>query len=228
MSRPVLVALLAALLSSSGCAAPSGVPPGASTGPAADRVPAGTPDAVTARSLLASLAVAAPGRLDGYVRDCDDGAACVFGRPWSDVDGDGCDQRSQVLARDLVDVVRKEGRCAVTGGTLHDPYTGRTVTDVSEVQVDHVVPLAEMWRSGAAGWPPERRTAAANDLRNLLAVQGRANRAKGDRTPDEWLPPEPSYACPYARIYVGVKAEYGLTVAPAERAALERTLAPCP
>ncbi|QTR03462.1 HNH endonuclease [Saccharothrix algeriensis] len=219
-----LAVLIAALLS--GCAAlPGATAP--TTGGAAGRVPAGPSDAATARARLGGLTVAEPGTLDGYARDCDDGAACVFGRPWSDVDGDGCDQRSQVLARDLGDVVRKEGRCAVTDGTLDDPYTGGTVSDVAKVQIDHVVPLAEMWRSGAAGWAPERRTAAANDLRNLLAVQGKANQAKGDRTPDEWMPPNAGYSCEYARIYVGVKAEYGLTVTAAERVALENALATC-
>ncbi|WP_309111086.1 hypothetical protein [Saccharothrix sp.] len=142
----VLVLLLVA-----GCA----FAPGAST--PIDMVPEGTVDTAIARVQLAALAVAEPGGMDGYVRDCDNGAACVFGRPWSDVDGDGCDQRSQVPARDLVGVVRKDGRCAVKEGTLHDPYTGQTMTSVSKVQIDHVVPLAEMWRSGASGWPPERR-----------------------------------------------------------------------
>ncbi|MEU4804044.1 HNH endonuclease family protein [Actinosynnema sp. NPDC023587] len=222
MSRRALAVLIAVLLT--GC----GTFPAATGGSGAEKVPAGTPDAATARLRLGELPVADPGRMDGYVRDCDRGAACVFGQPWFDVDGDGCDQRSQVLARDLVDAKRKDGRCAVTSGTLYDPYTGETVTSVSKIQIDHVVPLAEMWRSGAAGWTVDRRTAAANDLRNLIAVQGKANQSKGDKTPDEWMPPSAGYSCAYARIYVGVKAELGLTVSPPERTALERTLAPCP
>ncbi|MBB5957932.1 uncharacterized protein YceK [Saccharothrix tamanrassetensis] len=223
-----LAVLIAVLLSGSvflsGCAS---LPAATDPGSASDRVPPGTADSATARTRLGALTVAEPGSLDGYVRDCDEGAACVFGQPWSDVDGDGCDQRSQVLARDLANVVRKEGRCGVKEGTLHDPYTGDTVTSVSKIQIDHVVPLAEMWRSGAAGWTREQRTAAANDLRNLVAVQGRINQSKGDKTPDEWMPPNAGYGCAYARIYVGVKAEYALTVTAVERAALERTLAPC-
>jgi Protein of unknown function (DUF1524) len=54
-------------------------------------VPDGTLDAVTAKTRLAELADAVPAGLDGYARDCDDGQACVFGQPWLDVDGDGCD-----------------------------------------------------------------------------------------------------------------------------------------
>ncbi|MFD7655772.1 HNH endonuclease family protein [Actinosynnema sp. NPDC059797] len=228
MFRWTTAALAALLLTVTGCDAVGGLPDVAPGGAGVDRVPHGTVDAPTARDLLAGLPVAEPGRMEGYARDCDDGAGCVFGRPWVDTDGDGCDQRSQVLARDLTDVRRKkEGRCAVESGTLLDPYTGETVTGVSKVQIDHVVPLAEMWRSGAAGWPQERRVAAANDLRNLIAVTGRVNQAKGDQRPDEWMPPNEAYACQYGRVYVGVKAEYGLTVTTAERAALERALSTC-
>ncbi|MFI6101042.1 HNH endonuclease family protein [Lentzea sp. NPDC051213] len=191
-----------------------------------DRVPAGTLDAATARTSLAALPVATPGRLDGYSRDCKDGA-CVFGQPWFDTDGDGCDQRSQVLARDLTAVERKPGRCGVQAGTLDDPYTGKRITTVSKIQIDHVVPLAEMWRSGAAGWALDQRVAAANDLRNLVAVEGKVNQSKGDKTPDEWMPPNAGYACSYGRIYVTVKAAYALSVAPVERAALENALTTC-
>jgi len=212
--------LLIFLLTS--CAAVPLSPP-----PQADRVPEGTFDAATARTSLAALPVGSPGRLTGYERDCDNGQACVFGQPWFDTDGDGCDQRSQVLARDLTAVERKPGRCGVQSGTLDDPYTGSQITGTSKIQIDHVVPLAEMWRSGAASWPQERRVAAANDLRNLVAVAGKVNQAKGDKTPDEWMPPNAGYACSYGRIYVTVKTAYALTVAPAERTALENALAAC-
>ncbi|WP_033435948.1 HNH endonuclease family protein [Saccharothrix syringae] len=227
MLRRTAAALAALFLAVTGCEAVDTLPGAAPGGTAVDRVPEGTPDAPTARTLLAQLPVAQPGRMEGYARDCDNGEGCVFGRPWEDVDGDGCDQRSQVLARDLTDVRRKEGRCGVESGTLLDPYTGETVTGVSKIQIDHVVPLAEMWRSGAAGWPRERRVAAANDLRNLVATAGKVNQAKGDQTPDRWMPPNGAYACQYGRIYAGIKAQYGLTVTAAERTALEQALATC-
>nr|WP_042194448.1 HNH endonuclease family protein [Kibdelosporangium sp. MJ126-NF4]CEL21324.1 putative secreted protein [Kibdelosporangium sp. MJ126-NF4]CTQ96109.1 putative secreted protein [Kibdelosporangium sp. MJ126-NF4] len=219
----VRVVLLALLL--------SGLLPGCTALPTQNApihtAPTGTPDTATARTKLAALVVQTPGSLTGYERSCDTGETCVFGRPWLDVDGDGCDQRSQVLARDLTNVVRKDGRCSVTSGSLLDPYTGETITSVSRIQIDHVVPLAEMWRSGAATWDATRRATAANDLRNLLAVQGKTNQSKGDRTPDEWMPPNAGYACSYARIYVGIKAEYVLTTTTTERSALERALATC-
>jgi Protein of unknown function (DUF1524) len=224
------VVLLACVLLLSGCGAlpPLGTGPTTSRNvPAVERVPDGTPDAVTARTKLAALAVAVPVRADGYERDCDKGAACVFGQPWYDVDGDGCDQRSQVLARDMENVVRKKGRCGVESGDLQDPYTGETISTVSKIQIDHVVPLAEMWRTGASAWTVDRRTLAANDLRNLVAVKGTVNQSKSDKTPDKWMPPNAAYACSYARIYVGVKAEYTLSVSEIERAALDKALATC-
>ena len=221
--------VLPVLLLLTGCAAlPGGLAPTTSRAvPAVEHVPTGTPDVVTARTELAALKVTAPVKTDGYVRECDNGAACVFGQPWADTDGDGCDQRSQVLARDLQNVVRKKGRCGVQSGDLQDPYTGDTVTSVSKIQIDHVVPLAEMWRSGASGWTVDRRTIAANDLRNLVAVKGTTNQSKGDKTPDKWMPPNAAYTCTYARIYIGVKADYALTVSSPEHSALEKALATC-
>lgn len=201
-------------------------PPPATTVPN-DAVPNGTLDAATAKARLAELGVAVPGPLTGYTRACEDGQACVFGQPWLDVDGDGCDQRSQVLARDLANAERKPGRCAVTAGTLNDPYTGETITSVSKIQIDHVVPLAEMWRTGAANWSPQQRTEAANNLGNLVAVKGTTNQQKGDQTPDQWLPPNAGYHCSYARIYITVKYAYKLTVTAPERAALTNGLATC-
>lgn len=230
----ILAALAAAVLASglAGCdpvaLGPNGSVPTVATDPAANaHEPAGTVDALTARTKLAALVEAPTTGLDGYDRDCDNGEACVFGQPWLDVDGDGCDQRSQVLARDLEGAVRKPGRCAVTSGTLHDPYTGQTITSVSKIQIDHVVPLAEMWRSGAKAWTPEQRAQAANNLTNLLAVQGKTNQSKGDKTPDVWLPPNSAFHCTYARIYVTVKATYALTVTALERQALTNALTAC-
>ncbi|WP_197672100.1 HNH endonuclease family protein [Alloactinosynnema sp. L-07] len=226
--RALLVSL--GLVALSGCAIPSAT--GTTPMPVDERVPVGTLDMAAARTALDGLTVAVPGRMGGYERDCDKGAQCVFGRPWQDTDGDGCDQRSQVLARDLVDVERKPGRCAVTAGTLHDPYTGKTV-DRAKVQIEHVVPLAEMWRSGAAKWPIADRVTAANDLGNLIAVDGKTNQSRGDKIPggigaQHWLPPNTGYHCSFARIYATVKGRYKLTVTAPERAELIKALETCP
>jgi hypothetical protein len=196
-------------------------------------VPAGTLDPAAAGAALRRLPIAPKGSLAGYDRDCGTGAGCVFGPAWADVDHDGCDQRNDVLHRDLTAIRVRPGTsgCVVVAGTLVDPYTGATVpftkARASEVQIDHVVPLAAAWAQGAAGWTGRQRAAFANDLGNLMATEAGPNEAKGDGTADEWLPPDPAYRCAYARIVVTVKHRYGLSVTPAEATALREQLAGC-
>lgn len=103
-------------------------------------------------------------------------------------------------------------------GNLSDPYTGQTIAFTKNharaVQIDHVVALGEEWRSGASSWPPGKRTAMANDLTNLVAVDGSANEAKGDDGPAEWMPPAQAAHSGYGLITITVKAKYNLTITP--------------
>ncbi len=81
-------------------------------------------------------------------------------------------------------------------GLWYDAYTGETVSDPGEVYVDHLVPLAEAYRSGGHVWSGERRAAFANnpkDTRTLIAVSASVNRSKSDQAPEEWLPPVAGY-----------------------------------
>ena len=126
-----------------------------------------------------------------------------FGEAWTDVDGDGCDTRNEILARDLTDAdfsradgiqSREEGRgrgagvcpdATVWAGVLQDPYTGRRVTFTrgqetsAAVQIDHVVPLNYLYAHGAWQWDERTRLLVANDPLNLVAVEGEAKQAKG-------------------------------------------------
>ncbi|GGK43822.1 hypothetical protein GCM10010124_40830 [Pilimelia terevasa] len=172
----------------------------------------------TAARALAELRVAAPGTMAGYSRE-------RF-RHWKRV-GRGCDVRDSVLRRDGLSV-RADG-CNVTSGRWLSTYDRRTVTRIDEVDVDHVVPLANAWRSGAAAWTDGQREAFANDLTRpqLIAVSAAANRSKGDRDPAEWTPPSRQAWCTYAVSWVAVKRHWKLTVTGAERSALSRLLATC-
>ena len=122
----------------------------------------------------------------------------------------------------------------VLAGTWHDPYTGRTLrfTDLKDlgqaeaIQIDHVVPLAEAWVSGAAGWSDARREAFANDLHELLAVDGPTNMSKGDGDPAAWRPRK-GYQCTYARHWIAIKAAWHLAADPSEVAALRQMLGYC-
>lgn len=163
----------------------------------------------------------------------------AFGRAWADIDGNGCNQRDDVLLRDVVPdtvQVQQQGSCDhdVLAGTWVDPYTGRTLTfddlkDLSQaqaIQIDHVVPLAEAWVSGAASWPEDRRKEFANDLPGLLAVDGPANASKGSGDPAAWRPRK-AYQCAYAERWITVKASWDLAVDDSEERALRELLGYC-
>jgi hypothetical protein len=196
-------------------------------------VPAGTLEPAAATTALAGLRVAEKTALDGYERGCGEGEGCVFGPAWSDVDRNGCDQRNDVLHRDLTEVQVRDGTqgCVVIAGILDDPYTGEILpfekADAAQVPIDHVVPLAAAWVQGAAEWAPDQREAFANDLTNLIATTRAENSSKGDSTADEWVPSDPAYGCSYATVVITVKDRYALAVTAAEADALASLLATC-
>ncbi|MEU3350165.1 HNH endonuclease family protein [Streptomyces sp. NPDC037389] len=188
-------------------------------GPAAQAAPPAPVDAATARAYLGKLTVAGEGPMTGYSR-------AKFPH-WITQHGE-CNTREVVLQRDGKDVEQDE-RCAAVSGTWVSPYDGATWDDASDIDIDHLVPLAEAWRSGASQWTTEQRKAFANDLTHpqLVAVTNSVNREKGDKDPAKWMPPLKSYACTYARMWVDVKYTYKLTVDSAEKNALTGILGGC-
>lgn len=179
-------------------------------------------EVAAARTQLDTLAVKGRAPKTGYDRE-------QFGDGWADANGDGCTTREDVLARDLTGV-ELDG-CRVLAGRLRDPYGGAEIAfsrdRAEDVQIDHVVALADAWQKGAQQWTPAQRAAFANDPLNLLAVDGGLNQAKGAGDAATWLPPARSYRCPYVIRQVAVKAKWGLWVTAAERDALARELGRC-
>ncbi|GGP43425.1 HNH endonuclease family protein [Saccharothrix coeruleofusca] len=184
-----------------------------------DQAPPTTAPTGDAAAQLAGLTVAPEGKMTGYSRD-------RFPH-WSG-QGNSCDTREVVLQRQGADV-RTDSACKAVSGSWTSVYDGEVVTDAGALDIDHVVPLAEAWRSGADKWTDQRREEFANDLGGLqlIAVTARSNRAKGDQDPAKWQPPNRDYLCTYARNWVAVKANYQLTVDQAEHDALASLLAGC-
>ncbi|MEV0034864.1 HNH endonuclease family protein [Streptomyces sp. NPDC056909] len=175
--------------------------------------------AATARSYLGQLTVRAEGSTSGYSRD-------LFPH-WITQSG-SCDTRETVLKRDGTSVVQNSS-CAATSGSWYSQYDGATWSAASDVDIDHMVPLAEAWTSGASGWSTSQRQSFANDLTRpqLIAVTDNVNQSKSDRDPAEWLPPRTAYRCTYVRAWVQVKYYYNLTVDSAEKSALQSVLNGC-
>jgi len=99
----------------------------------------------------------------------------------------------------------------------------------TKVEIDHLVPLADAWRSGASRWTTAKREDFANDLDHpqLVAVSATSNRAKGDQDPSTWRPKETGKWCEYAKDWITVKTAWKLTVTAPEKAALADMLEKC-
>ncbi|WP_327269689.1 HNH endonuclease family protein [Streptomyces sp. NBC_01218] len=206
---------IAVVLASAALAATTGL----LTAPAAQAAMPTPVSAATARTYLGQLTVAAAGSTSGYSRD-------LFPH-WITQSG-ACNTRETVLKRDGSGVVQ-DSSCAATSGSWYSQYDGATWTAAADLDIDHMVPLAEAWRSGASGWTTAQRQAFANDLTRpqLIAVTDNVNQSKGDKDPAAWLPSRTAYLCTYVRAWVQVKYYYKLTIDSAEKTALTTTLNGC-
>ncbi|WP_432172034.1 HNH endonuclease family protein [Streptomyces sp. 1222.5] len=190
-----------------------------SAGPALAEPPA-PPSTQTARTELAGLTVAAPHSMDGYARDKFD--------IWSSQPG-GCTTRQAVLARDGKDVQDKPSSCQPESGSWYSVYDDTTVTEVSKATIDHMVPLAEAWRSGADTWTAEQRRDFGNDLKDpqLLIASESSNTSKSDSGPADWKPTNHAFWCVYAKDYTHIKSVWKLTTTDQEKTALSSMLDTC-
>ncbi|WP_227998877.1 HNH endonuclease family protein [Nocardia australiensis] len=152
-----------------------------------------------------------------------------------------CTSRDAMMLRDATGNVTLDPRtCKFTvgkDGGWQDQYgfidskTGQLkpykwMTDPSGVDADHIVALAEAWRSGADKFDNDTRRHIANDAVNLVASDPSANRSKGDQDVATYLPPG-NYRCGYLDRYVKIKIKYALTVDPAEHTALRNAVDDC-
>lgn len=191
---------------------------GPDTRTSTDGTPGSGSDSDDAGSKLTKLAVAKAASMKGYSRD-------RF--PHWRTAGANCDVRDTVLKRDGTKV--KVKGCNVTAGRWTSAYDGKVFTNPALVDIDHMVPLANAWRSGAATWTDDKRSDFANDLDEpqLIAVSATSNRSKGDQDPSTWKPKLTKSWCQYAEDWIAVKSHWKLTVTIAEKAALTDMLETC-
>lgn len=156
-------------------------------------------------------------------------------RHWTDADRDCQDTRQEVLiAESEIEVGwkkhKKNRRCKVARGRWRCPYTGKVITNPRYLDVDHLVPLAEAHRSGGHAWDSEQRKRYANALEDpghLVAVDRGSNRAKGDKGPDAWMPPNPAFRCEYLQKWQAIKERWSLEMDGRERAYIEQAQSAC-
>ncbi|MWA09152.1 GmrSD restriction endonuclease domain-containing protein [Streptomyces sp. BA2] len=132
---------------------------------------------------------------------------------------DGCDTRAEVLIAEAEEAPEVGENCTLSDGEWVSYHDNQEVDDPDKLAVQHTVPLAEAWASGASGWSAERREKYANDQgapASLVAVTERSNRSKAGQDPAGWMPPLPSAHCRYLSDWVSTKLRWDLASNPAE------------
>ena len=144
--------------------------------------------------------------------------------------GSGCDSRKSVIISEAVAKPVVEKGCVIKGGEWLSIYDLVKVTEAGKLDVDHMVPLAEAWDSGASTWDDLKREKYANDQtdpRHLIAVTGPSNRSKSDQDPAEWMPTNKAYYCEYIANWVSIKVRWALSIDAKEKTALVANLKGC-
>lgn len=144
--------------------------------------------------------------------------------------GNGCDSRKAVIISEAIVKPKVEAGCKIIGGEWLSIYDNVKVTDAGKLDVDHMVPLAEAWDSGASAWDAAKKEMYANDQtdpRHLIAVTGASNRSKSDQDPAEWMPTNKTYTCEYLTNWVSIKVRWGLTVDKKEKDFIANELKSC-
>ncbi|MGV9690533.1 HNH endonuclease family protein [Streptomyces sp. NPDC003444] len=137
---------------------------------------------------------------------------------------DGCNTRNEVLLAEAVQEPAVAAGCKLSGGKWVSYYDNVEVVEAGKLDIDHMVPLAEAWNSGASTWTSARREAYANDqgaTASLVAVTARTNRSKADQDPATWMPPLPDAHRRYIGEWTATKLRWDLTVDQSENEALK-------
>jgi hypothetical protein len=210
----------AVVLGLSALLAPAVAPASAATAPVAQyRTMPEPPPEYEIRTELDKLTVQEPSTTPAYNRK--------YFRHWITQYGK-CSTRDVTLSRDGQGVTLDSG-CKATAGTWYSPYDDTTLDRASRVDIDHMVPLANAWESGANAWDDKEREKFANDLTNpqLIAVSDKSNRSKGRKSPDQWAPPNEDFWCTYSKAWTNVKYIYKLSVTEPEKKKLSAMLDTC-
>lgn len=187
-----------------------------------------TTDVKSIKDMLLNVKIAKPDK-SAYNR--------IDWKHWSNYKSSCWNIREQVLKNQsksivLLDKNKKVTKdvniaCHIKSGEWIDPYTGKTVKSIKELDIDHIVPLSYANEHGASKWAPAKKEQFANDLENLVAVSLRENRSKGAKGPSEYMPPNAKYGCEYVGKFVNIVNKYNLSITSQDKRVILSTLQKC-
>ncbi|MGL5956232.1 MAG: GmrSD restriction endonuclease domain-containing protein, partial [Brevinema sp.] len=98
----------------------------------------------------------------------------------------------------------------VIGGLWYDHFTASYITNPKDLQIDHIVPFKEAFRSQQHTWTIEEINEFYNSplLSALLPVYKDENQRKSDSK--EYLPPNPAFQKIYQDMWIYTKIHYKL------------------
>ena len=132
---------------------------------------------------------------------------------WIDEDKDCQNTRAEILIeRSLSKIEYSSNKCTVKSGSWTDFYTGETLFNASDIDIDHVVPLKHADELVGNIWTRDQKKKFANDPMNLIITYKKFNRQKGAKTISEWLPSNKTNACRYIKRWMLVKQKYNLPI----------------
>lgn len=151
---------------------------------------------------------------------------------WVDLDRDCQNTRDEILVRDgkrikFKKTTTRKTKCKVKKGTWVDPYTTVKFDSPRKIDIDHIVPLGHAHIAGGFRWNEEEKKQFANDVENLIAVSSSANRSKGAKAPDKWVPENDEFLCEYAQQWMYIKDKYNLRIFKKEQKTLDELLELC-
>jgi hypothetical protein len=147
---------------------------------------------------------------------------------WERVAGQ-CTIRNQLLKRYAKSGTLKVGAgCKVKSGKWKDLYSGSTITKVSQMEIDHIIPLHYAYEHGGKKWSAAKKRQFGNSAKGYkeglyIPVSKSANASKGDKGPSKYLPVK-AYVCKYVKKWRSIAKEYKIALAAVDKKVISATL----
>ena len=136
---------------------------------------------------------------------------------WTDEDQNCLNTRAELLkSRSKTQVKMRKKGCTVDRGAWEDFYTGRMHTVASFVEIDHIVPIYEAYKTGGKDWPSSKKKQFANDLENLAITSKKLNRSKSAKIITQFKAANAELNKRYICTYFKIKTKYSLKLSDKE------------